>query len=76
MRHQIEKMLSGKSVRLSRISAITQKYESNEQPIPNENLETISPLDMALKIYKHQYGEKMPETMLNLLHKTIQGIEK
>ncbi|MDR0697752.1 MAG: exonuclease SbcCD subunit D C-terminal domain-containing protein, partial [Tannerella sp.] len=76
MRYQIEKMLSGKSVRLARISAVTQKYESNEQPVSFEKLETINPLDMALKIYEHQYGEKMPETMLNLLHKTIREIEK
>jgi exonuclease SbcD len=76
MRHQIEKRLSGKSVRLARISAVTQKYETNGQLVSFEKLETINPLDMALKIYEHQYGEKMPDTMLNLLHKTIREIEK
>lgn len=71
MRHQIEEMLYGKSVRLARISALTRNDESNGPDVSYETLETISPVDMALKIYKQLYGDEMPEPMLQLLHNTI-----
>jgi exonuclease SbcD len=75
MRHQIEEMLSGKAVRLARISAVTRKQESNDPAVSYETLKTISPIDMALKIYRRQYGDEMPEPMLKLLHKTIRETE-
>ncbi|MDR1524887.1 MAG: exonuclease SbcCD subunit D C-terminal domain-containing protein [Tannerella sp.] len=75
MRHQIEELLNGKSVRLARIAAVTQQYESNDHAISYETLKTISPIDMALKIYRQQYGDEMPEPMLKLLHKTIREAE-
>jgi exonuclease SbcD len=75
MRHRIEEMLIGKSVRLARISAVTQKYESSEQAVSYEKPETMNPMDMALNIYKQQYGEEMPEPILKLLHKVIRETE-
>ena len=75
MRHQIEEALKGKSVRLARISAVTKEYISDSRPVTYEELQTINPMDMAEKIFEQQYGgEKMPDTMKNLLFKVIQEV--
>ena len=77
LRHQIERALKTKSVRLARISAITPKYETGSKAITYEELQTINPMDMANDIFKRKYGgEDMPETMKCLLEGVIQEVER
>jgi exonuclease SbcD len=77
MRRRIEEALSGKAVRLARISAVTQRPDADGgHTAGHEQLEKINPVEMALKIYEQQYGSAMPDAMLKLLHQTIQEIER
>ena len=76
LRHRIEDALSGKAVRLAHISAVTQFNEAGIPPPCHGRVEKISPVEMALEIYEKQYGEKMPEPILKLLHHVIGELDR
>ena len=77
MRHMIEKALTGKAVRLARISATTLEYKQETKAVNLEKLREASPMSIAEKIFEKQYGgEKMPESMKKLLHAVIQEVEQ
>lgn len=75
MRHQIEEALQGKSVRLTRIAAITAKRERESQIMTYEELQTINPLEMAKEIFRNRYDNEMPDEMAKLLQSVIREIE-
>lgn len=75
MRYQIEEALKGKSVRLARISAITQEYRKENNTTNLRDLQETSPMDIAEKIFEQQYGgERMPDSMKKLLHEIIEEV--
>ena len=77
MRHMIESALTGKAVRLARISATTLEQKDDIKIINFEELQKINPMNMAENIFEKQYGgEKMPESMRKLLHEVIQEVER
>lgn len=77
LKHQIEKALEPKSVRLAHINPTTPKSETGIKVITYEELQTINPIDMANDIFKRKYGgEDMPEKMKNLLKSVIEEVEK
>ncbi|MEG1659752.1 MAG: exonuclease SbcCD subunit D C-terminal domain-containing protein [Bacteroides sp.] len=77
LRHQLEKALENKAVRLARIAPANLKLETNSRMITYEELQTINPMDMASDIFKRRYGgEDMPEKMRTLLQSVIQEIER
>lgn len=77
LRHQIEKALEPKSVRLAHINPTTPKSETDIKVITYEELQTINPIDMANDIFKRKYGgEDMPEKMKNLLKSVIEEVGK
>lgn len=76
LRHQIEEELTGKSVRLARIEAVTRQKETAETVITLEKLQTISPVDMAERIFEFRYGGgQMPDAMKELLQEAIREAE-
>ena len=77
LRNRIEEALKGKSVRLARISAVTPANEKQNNILAPDELQQISPLDLAEKVFVQQYGgEKMPEPIRRLLHEVIQEVER
>ena len=76
MRNRIEEALKEKSVRLARISAVTQASQTDSKIITPDEWKNISPMELAEKVFELQYGgEKMPQTMKQLLQEVIQEIE-
>jgi exonuclease SbcD len=77
MRHQIEEALKGKAVRLARISATTLEKKEKNKTATLKELQEISPMDIAEKVFVQEYGgEKMPESMRKLLHEVLQEVER
>ncbi len=76
LRHQIEKALEGKAIRLARLEAITPKGEAEGRTITYEEFQAISPMEIARMEFEKQYGSaEMPDTMKNLLQNVIQEVE-
>lgn len=76
LRHQIEEALKGKAVRLTRIEAVTAGRKDAEESLKHEALQTIHPMDLAMKIFERQYGgEPMPDAMRQLLQQTLREVE-
>lgn len=76
LRHKIETALNGKSVRLARLSSFTNRSEQQGNIISFEELQNINPLDMAIDIFKKNYGgDDMPDNMKNLLLNVLKEIE-
>lgn len=76
LRHQIEEALKGKAVRLTRIEAVTAGRKDAENSLEHEELQTIHPMDLAMKIFERQYGgEPMPDAMRQLLQQTLREVE-
>jgi exonuclease SbcD len=77
LRSHIEEALKNKSVRIARIIAATPGKSSKTNAIAYAELQTIHPLDMAIDIFRQNYGgEDMPMAMKNLLQKVIQEVEQ
>ena len=77
LRYQVEEALQDKSVRLARIVAATSKQAGSSRVITYEELQTINPMDMAVDVFKREFGgDDMPEKMKNLLQTVIQEIER
>lgn len=76
LRHQIEKALDGKSVRLARIELSSPQRAGKEQITSYETLQKITPTDMASDIFKRKYGgEEMPEPMKELFQSVIREVD-
>ena len=78
IRHTIENALTGKSVRLTRISATIPDHENEKENeiVTLQKLRETSPMDIAERVFEQQYGgEKMPEEMKKLLQEIIQDVE-
>ena len=76
LRHQIEEALKDKSVRLTRIEAVTAARKDSDLLSGPEDLQTIDPMDLAMNVFKRQYGdEPMPEAMQKLLRQTLREVE-
>ncbi|MDR2683402.1 MAG: exonuclease SbcCD subunit D C-terminal domain-containing protein [Dysgonamonadaceae bacterium] len=77
LRFHIEEALKNKSVRLARITAVTQGKTGETKAITYEELQTIHPLDMAVDIFRRRFGgEDMPGAMKKLLQNVIQELEQ
>ena len=77
LRHRIEEALSGKSVRLARLSAVTPSTKGETGTLTYEELQTIHPVEMAEDLFRRRFGgEEMPEHMKRLLQTVIQEIER
>jgi len=69
-------MICGKAVRLARIAAVTQAQEHKTGAITCEQLQTISPVEMASDVFKRQFGgEALPDAMRTLLENVIREVE-
>lgn len=75
MRHQIEKALERKAVRLARLVSFTQKQEKNTRTITYEELKSIDPMEIAEDIFFNRYGNTMPDNMKDLLQTVIQEVK-
>ncbi|MDR1747028.1 MAG: exonuclease SbcCD subunit D C-terminal domain-containing protein [Tannerella sp.] len=76
LKHRIEEMICGKAVRLARIAAVTQAQEHKTGAITCEQLQTISPVEMASDVFKRQFGgEALPDAMRTLLENVIREVE-
>ncbi|MDR2057667.1 MAG: exonuclease SbcCD subunit D C-terminal domain-containing protein [Dysgonamonadaceae bacterium] len=76
LRSHIEEALKNKSVRIARITAVTRGKSIKTKTTAYAELQTIHPLDMAIDIFRQNYGgEDMPIAMKKLLQKVIQEVE-
>ncbi|MDR3267108.1 MAG: exonuclease SbcCD subunit D C-terminal domain-containing protein, partial [Tannerella sp.] len=73
LRHQIEEALKDKAVRLARLVCESAKQPSTAKSIISyEELQNITPLDMATEVFKRQYGGgDMSKEMATLLQQVI-----
>ena len=77
MRKQIEETLKGKAVRLARIAAVTPAVQRENVISTLDELQQMSPMTMAERVFEQQYGgAKMPEAMRKLLQEIIREVER
>lgn len=74
MRNQIEEALQGKAVRLASAVPFRKTTTIDSKIITYEELQTISPTEMATDVFLKKYGSEMPEKMKSLLQKVIHDI--
>ena len=70
LRRRIEEALAGRSVRLTRIEAVATGCADADAAV-SPDLQGISPMEMALEIFRRRYGGDMSEGMQNLLGQAI-----
>jgi exonuclease SbcD len=73
-RHQIEKAIEGKHVRLATInvkSASAGRADQSQAHI-QQKLDDLKPTDIFSKVYESTYGNAVPEAMLQLFNKVVQ----
>ena len=76
LRNRIEEALKDKSVRLARLGAVQLGGNAESRAFTYEELQTITPMEIARMEFEKQYGgEEMPESMKNLLQSVILEIE-
>ncbi len=78
LRHEIEKALEGKAVRLARLQAKFLRTEQEERKIMTyDELKKIDPLNIAVDIFKHKYGgDDMPEEMKKMFREVINTVKE
>lgn len=76
LKYKIQTALENKNVRLARISAIyPSKIESSYKFISSEELQSISPLNIAQDYYRQKYeGREMPDDIKNLLEDVVREV--
>jgi hypothetical protein len=74
---QIEKALEGRSVRLTRIEAVSPKVENSTlAPLTYDELRNMSPIKLATDYYCRHYGqEHLPPVLKEMLMNTIKEVE-
>ena len=77
LRMQIEKALEGRSVRLTRIEAVSPKAENSTlAPLTYDELRNMSPIKLATDYYCRHYGqEQLPPVLKEMLMNTIKEVE-
>lgn len=70
LRRRIEEALAGRSVRLTRIEAVATGCADADAAV-SPDLQGISPMEMALEIFRRRYSGDMSEGMQNLLGQAI-----
>ena len=77
LRFQVEEALQHKSVRLARIAAERPAHEVVEKTMSYEELQQIHPMEMAVDIFKRNYGgEDMPLALKELFQKVVQEVKR
>ena len=73
----IEKALEGRSVRLTRIEAVSPKVENSTlAPLTYDELRNMSPIKLATDYYCRHYGqEQLPPVLKEMLMNTIKEVE-
>lgn len=70
--HDVQEMLADKAVHFCRIVRDTVTVTTPQKKTENiETLQTLTPLDMAQRIFRARYGDDMPEEMLSRLKKAL-----
>jgi len=76
LRYQIEQALEGKAVRLTRISSTFPAQQAAQAKMNYEQLQTMSPLDIAEDVYERNYGGiVMPDELKTMLQHVIREVE-
>ena len=60
---EVSEMLQTKAVHFCRMTAVHHTNQEQEPELTVERLKTLSPLDMAQRVYKESYGNYLPEEM-------------
>jgi exonuclease SbcD len=75
MRHRIESVLSGKSVRIGPIRTLSSKSKVESAGLAYDASRVLSPLEIALDRFRRLYGgEEMPVSMRELLSSVIKEV--
>lgn len=76
LRFRIEEALKNKAIRLARLGAVQQGTDSESRAFTYEELQAITPMEIARMEFEKQYGgEEMPATMKELLQSVIGEVE-
>ena len=76
LRFRIEEALKNKAIRLARLGAVQQGADSESRAFTYEELQAITPMEIARMEFEKQYGgEEMPATMKELLQSVIGEVE-
>lgn len=76
LRHQVEQALSGKAVRLGPMREFLPPSAKEEKILGLEDLQAMSPLEMAQDVFRHYYHDELPEHLRTLLVEVIKETEK
>ncbi|MBP3228506.1 MAG: exonuclease SbcCD subunit D C-terminal domain-containing protein [Bacteroidaceae bacterium] len=70
----ISHILSQKAVHFCRMTAERHDTDEREPELTVERLKDLTPLDMAQRVYKEQYGDYLPEPMETRLRATLEEV--
>ncbi len=79
LRHKIETALTGKQARLAKIDV---KYPTaaspgnNAEPITQDKLPELQPLEVFSKVYRSKYHNPVPEAILQLFNQVTQEVNQ
>lgn len=71
---EISRMLQEKAIHFCRMTAQRHTTDDREPELTVERLKDLSPLDMAQRVYKEQYGDYLPEEMENRLRTALEEV--
>ena len=75
-KNRINEALSKKAVRLTAIHAVNVNEAGKRiENKPNESLDSITPEELALRIYRNKYDSEMPTELQSLLREAIREAE-
>ncbi len=75
LRYQVEQLLAGKAVRLGPMREFRPGVQREERVVTLEDLQTISPLELAEDVFRQRYQTGLPEHLKKLLTRVIQETE-
>ena len=76
MRNRIEEVLHGKSVRLARIEAVSEKKEGEKRVITYEDFKKASPNELIEEMYRRVWDNEMPDTLKDIMDDIIKEATK
>lgn len=76
MRNRIEDVLQGKSVRLARIEAVSEKKEGEKRVITYEDFKKASPNELIEDLYRRAWDNDMPDTLKDIMNDIIKEATK
>lgn len=71
----ISSMLQDKAVHFCRMTAQQHGTEDREPELTVERLKDLSPLDMAQRVYKEQYGDYLPQEMEDRFRSALEELQ-